>query len=132
PSQPNANGELHISPLTGGVLQLRPAFNHVDTAIEQEKAMHRASRADPTAAPPVARAVTTVVRDNEVVPPGQEALAALRREEGEEWTGCGWVDEEDERSWGVYGAMFKRDGGEGKVMRKMRAGGEGMNYLLGM
>ena len=93
-------------------LQLRPQFAHVDTATDLERALARSLRFDSSTAPtnPTARALQATVKntgDDAGLAPGHGGvLAALRKEEAEEWKTMHWVDQDDEAAWEAFEEMF--------------------------
>ena len=104
------HSQLHLTPIHS-TLQLRPQFTHIDTTTALEKDMQRALRIDPSGAPPPqARALQATVKqageEGAGVGGGGDALRALRREEGEEWVGMRWVDQDEEAAWEVFEGMF--------------------------
>ena len=108
--------QLHLTPIHS-CLQLRPQFPHIDTAAALEKDMQRALRIDASGGPPQpqARALQTTVKQvgEEGLGGGGDALRALRREEGEEWVGMRWVDQDSEAAWEVFEGMFLPGSGDG-------------------
>ncbi|KAF8476958.1 Sin-like protein conserved region-domain-containing protein [Kalaharituber pfeilii] len=109
------NNQLHLTPLHS-TIQLRPQFNHIDTAAELERNLTRSLRLDPAAAgPPTARALHATVKasdESAAAADHSSVMKTLRREEGEEWKTLSWVDQDDAEAWEVFEGMFL-DGVEG-------------------